>query len=156
MSRYISGLNVRSILIWGFLAAIIFLLAAGCAQKYGSLQRSADVSRAFQEFQSLQDFSYYYQGLESQPFAIAGIHHQYQLNSRLWKQFDPTAAMLEKMINRMVIRYGYEPHGFVVLDHNGIKIGIWYSSFHWASVQTDADNNIVVLAPEAPASGTHR
>ena len=156
MSRYISSLNVRSILIWVFLAAIVFLLAAGCLQKYGSLQRSADVSRAFQEFQALPDLSYYYQGLESQPFAIAGIHHQYQLNSRLWKQFDPTAAMLEKMINRMIIRYGYEPYGFDVLDHNGRKIGIWYSSFHWASVQTDADNKIVVLAPEAPASGTQR
>jgi hypothetical protein len=156
MSGNYSNPSSRFFLIAGILSAVVFLLAAGCVQQYGSLKRDTEVTQAFKEFKALPDLSYYYQGLESQPFAIAGIHHQYQLNSRLWKQFDPTAAMLEKMIDRMIIRYGYEPHGFVVLDYNGRKIGIWYSSFHWASVQTDADNKIVVLAPEAPASGTQR
>ncbi len=138
------------------LSAMIIILAMGCAQKYGSLQQSAEVHQVFQKLEVMPDYVYYFQGLESQPFAIAGIHQRYELNARLWQQFDPAAPALEDFIDRLIIRHGHEPQGFIILDHNGEKLGIWYSSFHWATVQTGSDNQIIVLSPEAPSSGTQR
>ncbi|MBW2412606.1 MAG: hypothetical protein JRF72_22635 [Deltaproteobacteria bacterium] len=138
------------------LSAMLVISAMGCAQKYGSLQQNAEAHQAFQKYVVLSDYVYYFQGLESQPFAIAGIHQRYELNARLWQQFDPAAPALENLMDRLIIRHGHEPLGFIILDHNREKLGIWYSSFHWATVQTGTDNHIIVLSPEAPSSGTQR
>ena len=150
------SLKNHPLITWALLSAMIVISSMGCAQKYGSLQRNAEVHQTFQNFEVLPDYAYYFQGLESQPFAIAGIHQRYELNARLWQQFDPTAPALENLIGRLVIRHGHEPFGFIILDHNGEKLGIWYSSFHWATVQTGTDNHIIMLSPEAPSSGTQR
>lgn len=138
------------------LSAMIVISAVGCAQKYGSLQQNAETHQAFQKFEVLPGYVYYFQGLESQPFAIAGIHQSYELKAKLWQQFDPSAPALENLIDRLIIRHGHQPRGFIILNHNGEKLGIWYSSFHWATVQTGTDNTIIVLSPEAPSSGTQR
>ena len=156
MKRGSFNLKNLALFFCGIFSASAMVAAMGCAANYGSLQQNTEVHQAFQEFEVLPDHLYYFQGLESQPLAVAGIHQQYHLNAKLWQQFDPTAPALENLIERLIIRYGYKPRGFVILDHDGNKIGIWYSSFYWATVQTGANNDIVVLSPEAPSSGTQR
>ena len=150
------GMKSHRLFTRTLLAAMILISAMGCVQKYGSLKQNAEVQQTFQSFEVLPDYTYYIQGLESQPFAIAGIHQRYELNAKLWQQFDPAAPALEDLIGRLIIRHGHEPRGFIILDHNGEKLGIWYSSFHWATIQTGKDNHIIVLSPEAPSSGTQR
>ena len=156
MQRDNFNLKYLPLFFCGLFSAMVMLAAMGCTPKYGSLQRNTEVHQTFQEFEVLPDHLYYFQGLESQPFAIAGIHQQYRLNAKLWQQFDPTAPALENLIKRLIIRYGYEPRGFFILDHDSKKIGIWYSIFYWATVQTGVDDDIIVLSPEAPASSTQR
>ena len=50
----------------------------------------------------------------------------------------------------MSIVYGYPPYGFKILDDEGAKIGIWFSSKQWTTVIIEEDNQVAVLTPETP------
>jgi hypothetical protein len=44
----------------------------------------------------------------------------------------------------------YGPRGSEILDPQGKKIGIWYSSVRWAAVKILDDQGSVMIAPDMP------
>lgn len=132
------------------LCAAIDLELPGLTLKYGKLERSRDVTRAFETLQILPDHQYYYSGWGSVPYAIIAIDHKYKLRQGLWKEFDATVPLLRSWIRKMDIVYGYPPYGFRILDHKGRQVGVWYSSKQWTTVVIEKNDQIAVFAPEAP------
>ncbi len=45
------------------------------------------------------------------------------------------------------------PHGSIILDDNGQRLGIWYSSKQWTTIIIEEKNEIAILAPEPPGFG---
>jgi hypothetical protein len=41
----------------------------------------------------------------------------------------------------------------MILDNDGNRIGVWYSSKQWTTVIIEAENVIAVLEPEIPGFG---
>jgi hypothetical protein len=46
--------------------------------------------------------------------------------------------------------YSIEPRGAWILDQDGNRVGIWYSSRYQTTVKIEKDNYVVVVTPEPP------
>jgi hypothetical protein len=118
--------------------------------KYGKLKRDQDVNRTFKTYKILPDHKYYTSGQSDIPYAIIGIQNIYELRPGLWKEINLTTPLLRSWVSRMDNIYGYPPYGSVILDNNGKRMGVWYSSKQWTTVIMEENNEIAVLAPEIP------
>ena len=119
--------------------------------RYGKLERSREVTRAFETLQISDDYNYYTHGLGNIPYAVIGIDKNYKLRKGLWKQVSLTPQMLRGWIRQMDIIYdGFQPYGFQILDDNGKAIGVWYSSKQWTTVILEDENQVAVFTPEPP------
>ena len=118
--------------------------------KYGKLKRDRDVTRTFETYKILPDHKYYTSGQSDIPYAIIGIQNIYELRPGLWQEINLTKPLLRSWVSQMDNIYGYPPYGSVILDNNGKRIGVWYSSKQWTTVIIEDNNEVAVLAPEAP------
>ncbi len=118
--------------------------------KYGKLKRDRDVNHIFQTYQILPGYKYYTSGETNIPYAIIGIQNGYALRPGLWHEINLTTPLLRSWISQMDNIYGYPPYGSVILDNNGKRIGIWYSSKQWTTVIIEESNEIAILVPESP------
>ena len=118
--------------------------------KYGKLKRDQDVNRTFETYKILPDHRYYTSGQAGIPYAIIGIQNIYKLRPGMWQEINLTKPLLRSWISQMNNIYGYPPYGSVILDNNGKRIGVWYSSKQWTTVIIEENNEIAVVAPEIP------
>jgi hypothetical protein len=152
----IETIRTRAILI---VAAGLFLPALcgaidielpGLSLQYGKLERSSEITNLFQTPKILPDHQYYYSGWGSVPYAIIAIDSRYKLRQGLWTKIEATVPLLRSWVREMDIIYGYPPYGSKILDHNGQQLGVWFSSKQWTTIIIEEENEIAVLAPEAP------
>lgn len=121
--------------------------------KYGKLKRNRDANRTFNTYKVLPDHTYYTSGLTNIPYAIIGVNNKYKLRPGMWRKVELTAPLLRSWISKMDNLYGYPPYGSIILDDNGLQIGIWYSSKQWTTVIIEKNSEIAILAPEPPGFG---
>ena len=137
-----------------FLAMVLALMMAilsGCSSStHGRLQSSHEVTQVFQNKQILSDHQYYFSGFQRIPYGIIGIGSKYRLRSSRWKAIDLNPTLLNQLIYRMEHVYSIEPRGAWILDQDGNRVGIWYSSRHHTKVKIEKDNYVVVVTPEPP------
>lgn len=132
------------------LGAAIDVELPGIHLRYGKLQRSRDVTKIFETPRVLENHQYYYSGWGSVPYAIIAIDRKYKLRKGLWQEVEATVPILRSWVHQMDMIYGYPPYGFRILDHQGNRLGVWYSSKQWTTIVIEEENQIAVLAPEAP------
>ena len=118
--------------------------------KYGKIKRDRDVNRIFQTHTILPDHKYYRTGQGNIPHAIIGVQNNFKLRPGVWRPVDLTTPMLRSWVTQMDNIYGYPPYGSVILDDNGQRLGIWYSSKQWTTVIIEEKNEFAILAPEPP------
>ena len=137
-----------------FLSVLCLLSASalfGCSENYGRLQRSREADQIFTSYQVLPDHQYYFTGPEGRPDAIMGIQNDYILETTQWTQFDASEVILKKWVDTINFHYNtsarFWPYGFVILDPEGSRLGIWYSIWDWTTVLRKDDNRIQVFPP---------
>jgi hypothetical protein len=94
------------------------------------------------------DYKYYYYG-DSEPYVIFGIEPKYEMDSKLWRDVSPDTEEFKEMTRWIWEDYGYYKFGADILDPNGVKVGIMYTSINETSVKFVGDNQIVVM-PHTP------
>lgn len=125
--------------------------------RYGKLERSKEVTRAFEAQQISSELSYYYSGRGNIPTAVIGIAKTHSLRPGLWKPVELTPQKLRGWLRQMEILYdGFRPYGSHILDDNGKRIGIWYSSKQWTTVIMEEENQVSVFTPEPPGFRTRQ
>ena len=136
----------------GYLFFVLMILAvSGCGPSaYGRLQSSPEATEVFNQNQVFSNYTYYYSGFQTIPYGIIGIDNNYKLRSSRWKQIDMNPILLNQLTYRMQNVYSLNPRGLWILDQNGRRVGIWYSSQFWTKVKLEKDNQIVVLTPDPP------
>ncbi len=140
---------------WFLFTSIILVLIlpvlSGCGSPtYGRLQSSHEVTQVFDNNQIFSDHLYYYSGFERIPYAIIGINNKYKLRSSRWKPIELDPTVLNQLTYRMQHVYSLEPRGAWILDQEGKRVGIWYSSRYQTTVIMEKDNQVVVVTPESP------
>ena len=136
------------------LLLIMPLAFTGCFATYGKLATSAAVEQDFAQYHFVTNYSYYYLGFESNPYAILGLDSRYHLQQNLWKPLDPKTHILEKMVKSMKdVPACYDclrraPKGYQVLAPGGEAIGVLFSCYTWFPVEVKADNLVIVSYPD--------
>lgn len=144
-------LDIKRIQIIAIPTLLVIIQAAviGCAGNYGRLERSLEVGRLFESHRILPDHKYYYSGPDAKPDGIIGIHNSYSLKSRLWKPVDLTSAQLKNRIDFMTDHIGHaiKPYGALILNHTGMRAGVWYSPYDRTVIKLVDHNHIIVHPP---------
>ena len=142
----------------GLILAMLFV-TAGCTAKYGMLKRDAEVQQAFESNQVPMDYRYFYYG-DSEPYVIFGIEPEYEMDSLMWRDVSPDTVEFKEMTRFLWEDYGYYKFGAVILDPDGTKVGIMYTSIRETTVKFVGDNRIEVIPNTpflwGPASGSTR
>ena len=122
----------------------------GLKFKYGSLERSREVTKIFETSQILPNHKYYTHGWGTVPYAIIAVQDQFKLRPGLWKEVAVTVPLLRSWIRQMDNVYEYPPYGSRILDHQGNQLGVWYSSKQWTTIVIEEENQVAIFAPEPP------
>jgi len=121
--------------------------------KYGKIKRDREVNQTFQTYKVLPAHKYYTSGQANIPYAIIGIDSRYKLRPGMWQEVQLTTPLLRGWVSQMDNIYGYPPYGSIILDDEGQRIGVWYSSKQWTTVIIEENREIAILAPEPPGFG---
>ena len=131
----------------------ILMVITGCFSSYGRIKSNEATSQAFKANQLPGNYKYYYYGRSNMPYAIIGLDSQYKLRSRLWLEVDHNTEAFQKMVEWTwwdTYHHPNYPRGKDILDPEGKKIGIWFSSARWAAVKMLDDQGTVMIAPDTP------
>lgn len=127
------------------------LLQAGCAAgTWGRLDMSSEVLRDFTAGNVLPAHRYYTSGGENTPIAIIGISEDFTLVTERWKERTMSPELLRKLVRSMAAEYGTVEAGLVgstIVDDQGERIGVWYSSESTSTVEILGDKKVKVHPP---------
>lgn len=146
----VAGAKGRFLFLYIVLALMMAVLSGCGSSTHGRLQNSHEVTQVFQNQQILSDHQYYFSGFQRIPYGIIGIGSKYRLRSSRWKAIQLNPTLLNQLIYRMEHVYSLEPRGAWILDQDGNRVGIWYSSRYQTTVKIEKDNYVVVVTPEPP------
>ncbi len=145
-----SGSAGRWLYLCSSLVMGVMSIAACATSNYGSLQFSPEASQVFDNNQLIPNYTYYFSGFQRIPNGIIGIDNNYRLRSSVWKPFELNPEVLNQLSYRMAQVYSLNPRGAWILDPEGHRVGIWYSSRNQTKIRIEKDRQIVVVAPEPP------
>jgi hypothetical protein len=133
---------------WWLLAilpTVILVITVACSGNYGRLQYKKKVAQAFQHYERLDDYTYYFSGRLNKPTAIVGIDPAFEFSSRFWTAIGPD--QFQTMVDRLSIsNYGVLGGAYLIAP-DGRKAGVWYSRVNTASVKLEG-NRIIILFPD--------
>jgi hypothetical protein len=146
----------RWCLFFCIVPALMMAVLSGCSSSnHGRLQGSHEVTQLFKNNQILSDHQYYSSGFQRIPYGIIGIANKYKLRSNHWKPINLNPTLLNQLTYRMEHVYSISPRGAWILDPDGNRVGIWYSSRDETTVKIEKNDYVVVVIPRPPdLSGT--
>ncbi len=145
----------RRFILLGVCVLSAALMLSGCAGNYGRLNWDSQVTTAFQNHDIQQGFNYYYYGVGNRTFAMAGISTEYNIKSRMWREVPQDMEAFKSLVSRAWENYHYKPYdpqGAHILNPEGNRVGVWYSSLRFVTVKF-TENNRIHLMPDTPFLG---
>lgn len=137
-------------LIICMILAGLFLIV-GCMELYGRIKYNPDVIKLYTNRSGLPDYNYYYTGRPNLPDAVIGIDKKYKFNDRLWGKIENHREVYKKIYNLNDTPYGdSDLIGSDIIDNNGLKLGIWFSSYYQTIVKKNPDSTVEVYTPYEP------
>ncbi len=137
--------------VYGVLFLMAGSLLAGCFGAYGDLRSDPSVTLQFKEVRVPDGYRYFYNGRKFMPYAVVGIDPDIRFNSRMWSPVDPKGEDFKRMLDFMYDQYrGTDPMGAEILDPQGKRVGIWYSTYRHTAVKIEKDGSLSVLSPYVP------
>jgi hypothetical protein len=132
-------------------AALAILITACSIANLGWLRNSGEVDRAFETLQVPPDDRYWYLYLENSPYAVLGLNREYRIEDILWTEVAPGSEVFQKVVG-LVQGFpvpGSRTYGAYILDANGDRIGVWYSSMS-AGISVDPATKVVFITTGTP------
>ena len=145
----------NSTIVTVFFLVVILSTLTGCAataKKSSGVITSREATEIWHSYEILPNYKYYYIGPDAEPRYIIGIDDKYHLASKNWKPVDLTPEILNKWLNFIRPRVGYDPDPFgaFIVGPNGERIGLWYSLRRWwytGYARLGENNQVFVTRP---------
>ena len=147
----VSGSRPRPALTAYVLLAAL-LLGACATANIGGVRHSEDVTRAFETYFVKPDYNYYHYNQENNPYAVVGLQKDYFIESPDWRPLDPKSDKFKKVIDLVKdFPEGFsQSYGSYLLDPQGDRIGMWYSSLAPPGVRVDPESKRVSINAPRP------
>jgi hypothetical protein len=129
---------------------IAVALAAGCTGSFTYGQRDAELTEAFGSHQFPTGYRYYFHGGENQPYAIVGLEPGYTLTNKFYKPVAEADRSMEKLVDALYEAPHNRPDAAHIVDLQGRRIGVWYSSARLASFRVDPEARSVSVFSDEP------
>ena len=144
---YLKQLTAKTVLasILGFLALVLFV---GCAGNFGRIHWDEDVTRAFEANQVEPGYNFYQYTIGMRVFAIVGLDPKLELQSRIWRVLETDTEDFKVATSRMWDNYSQlpeYPRGAIIMDPDGEKVGVYFSSLRFVSINFKLENQVVVM-----------
>ncbi len=134
------------------IAGMMAFLALSCQfENVGGLERSPEVTAAFEAHRVPSDYRYYFLNQESNPFGVAGLKSGYGMEGPEWRSVDPSSPVFGKVVDlvKSFPAQGGFSEGFYIRDSQKNPIGIWYSSLG-AGITVDSNTKRVMITTAKP------
>ena len=133
------------------LLVFVFLSFTAEAKKrnFGKIVKNFEVEKQFKSGNLPTEYSYYFKGWKGGPEAIIGISHDYVMQSKLWKSFNPEEVPVKDLILNMYKRNSNRGRffGAWLNDHNGEKMGVYFSDSKDVKIKMVGDKQIDYITP---------
>jgi hypothetical protein len=97
----------------------------------GSIRTSPEVARQFENLEINPNYRYWYLNQENNPYGVIGLDREYVFDGGpLWRLVEPSSPTFKKVVG-LVQSFPVPSSmttGYTIFDHQGLPIGVWYSS----------------------------
>ena len=152
---YIKRTTAKAILMFS-LGLLTLVWGVGCSQKYGQIHWDEDVTRSFEMNQVDPGYNFYQYTIGMRVFAIVGLDPKLELQSRLWRELEADTEDFEVATSRMWYDYSQireYPRGAVIMDPAGEKVGVYFSSIRFVSINFRPENRVVLVLDTSVVRG---
>lgn len=136
------------------LGGLVLFFSGRLRERYGALRASESVTRAYDQYERHPDLNYYISGPDVYPRVVIGIERRFILDSDLWKQRDFNSETFRETIQNMqnrALSTMQMLHGFEIVDHQGRRVGTWFSVLDVrTTVRMLKDNRVRIDPPPLP------
>lgn len=128
-------------------------LGAACSMSNtAGIRESREVTLQFEALEAEPNYRYWYLNQENRPFGVVGLDREYRLDDDpMWSMVAGDSAAFRKVVG-LVKSFplpGSYTSGFAIMDAQGRRLGVWYSSMA-AGISVDPQTKIVSVSTMMP------
>ena len=154
---YIQKTTAKTIFMFSLgVLMLVSVAGAGCSQNYGRIHWDKNVTQAFETNQIEPDYNFYQYTIGMQVYAIVGLDQKLELQSRIWRQLETDTEDFKVATSRIWYNYTAtpdDPRGAVIVNPEGEKVGVYFSSLRFFSVKFKPENQVALLLDTSPITG---
>ena len=139
--------TVKTIFMFS-LGLLTLVWAVGCSQNYGRIHWDDDITRAFETNQVEPGYNFYQYTIGMQVYAIVGFDPKLEMQSRIWRELARDSEDFKVATSRIWYndyQLPVEPRGAVVMNPDGEKVGVYFSSLPFVSIKFNPGNQVMVM-----------
>ena len=152
---YIQRTTAKKIFMFG-LGVLVLVGVAACSQNFGRIHWDENVTQAFEANQVEPGYNFYQYTIGMRVFAIVGLDPKLELQSRLWRELEADTEDFKVATSRMWDDYSQVreyPRGAIIVDPAGEKVGVYFSSIRFVSINFKPENRVVVILDTSVVRG---
>ena len=138
------------------LGVLTLVWSVGCSHNYGRIHWDDDTTRAFEANQIEPGYNFYQYTIGMRVFAILGLDPKLELQSRIWRKLEADTEDFKVATSRIWDNYTQlpeYPRGAVIMDPDGEKIGVYFSSIPFVSINFKPENRVAVILDTSAIRG---
>jgi len=143
--------------IFMFILGVLTLVwVAGCSQNSGRIHWDENVTQAFEANQVETGYNFYQYTIGMRVFAIVGLDPKLELQSRIWRELEADSEDFKVATSRMWDDYSQVreyPRGAVIVDPAGQKVGVYFSSIRFVSINFKPENRVALILDTSVVRG---
>jgi hypothetical protein len=152
---YLQRRTVKTIIMFS-LGLLTLVWGVGCSQNYGRIHWDDNIARAFEANQVEPGYNFYQYTIGMRVFAILGLDPKLELQSRIWRKLEADTEDFKVATSRIWDNYTQlpeDPRGAFIMDPDGEKVGVYFSSIPFVSINFKPENRVAVILDTSAIRG---
>ena len=144
---YLKKMTAKTIFMFS-LGVLTLVWGTGCSQNFGRIHWDESVTQAFEANQVEPGYNFYQYAIGMRVFAIVGLDPKLELQSRIWRELEADTEDFKVATSRIWENYTKlpeDPRGAIIVDPAGEKVGVYFSSIRFVSINFKPNNRVAVV-----------
>jgi hypothetical protein len=123
--------NFTLLVLLSFICLFILNCSSNWPKNFGSYSQDEEIKTAFEAYEYVSEYNYFYTTYENSPEAIVGIDKDYDLvkvsgwgHTTDWQEIEPGSQKLKEIVEAM---YNPSSYGYIIFGPGGDQVGVMYT-----------------------------